>query len=248
MTVCLSAVIIIASLKKTLDSKPSSSSRLSAGRSFEQSGPASGRAEPGPGDGPGEAGRGPRVLQRSLQRSTLPQPAALRGPVEETPVQVKDVSRLTFCWFTAGKTFCFYSDVINSSPLHASPLSARCPGGQVTVTDDSGQQRCVPSPCGSTSCRNGGVCQALSPDSYRCRCQEGFRGQRCELGQVKGHRLAALSPSSILAISMCLLVFFGKRRESHLFMFQLYCPIDITNQTVRDSPTVIINLLLLINI
>lgn len=92
-----------------------------------------------------------------------------------------------------------------------SPSSPRCPGSQVTVTDDSGQQRCVPSPCGSTSCRNGGVCQALSPDSYRCRCQDGFRGQRCELGQVKGHRLAALSPSSILAISMCLLVFFGER-------------------------------------
>ncbi|KAM4601120.1 neural-cadherin [Polymixia lowei] len=86
----------------------------------------------------------------------------------------------------------------------------RCPGGQVTVTDElSGQLRCVPSPCGPASCRNGGVCQALSPDSFRCRCQEGFRGQRCELGQVKGHRLAALSPSSILAISMCLLVFFA---------------------------------------
>ncbi|GLD53269.1 neural-cadherin-like protein, partial [Lates japonicus] len=99
------------------------------------------------------------------------------------------------------------------SPLHCIDLwrkhQCRCPGGQVTVTDESGQQRCVPSPCGLSSCRNGGICQALSPDSYRCRCQEGFRGQRCELGQVKGHRLAALSPSSILAISMCLLVFFA---------------------------------------
>ncbi|XP_044062896.1 neural-cadherin [Siniperca chuatsi] len=99
------------------------------------------------------------------------------------------------------------------SPLHCIDLwrkhQCRCPGSQVTVTDDSGQQRCVPSPCGPSSCRNGGICQALSPDSYRCRCQEGFRGQRCELGQVKGHRLAALSPSSILAISMCLLVFFA---------------------------------------
>ncbi|KAM6967601.1 LOW QUALITY PROTEIN: neural-cadherin [Aplochiton taeniatus] len=86
----------------------------------------------------------------------------------------------------------------------------RCPGGQVTVTDEvSGQQRCVPSPCGPSSCRNGGGCQALSPDSYRCRCLEGFRGQRCEVGQQKAHRLAALSPSSILAISMCLLVFFA---------------------------------------
>uniref|UniRef100_A0A3B4Z992 Neural-cadherin-like n=1 Tax=Stegastes partitus TaxID=144197 RepID=A0A3B4Z992_9TELE len=109
------------------------------------------------------------------------------------------------------------SDACSSQPCR-SPLrcidlwrkhQCKCPGGQVTVTDDSGQQRCVPSPCGPSSCRNGGVCQALSPDSYRCRCQEGFRGQRCELGQVKGHRLAALSPSSILAISMCLLVFFA---------------------------------------
>ncbi|XP_029958534.1 neural-cadherin [Salarias fasciatus] len=99
------------------------------------------------------------------------------------------------------------------SPLRCIDLwrkhQCKCPGGQVTVTDDSGQQRCLPSPCGPSSCRNGGVCQALSPDNYRCRCQEGFRGQRCELGQVKGHRLAALSPSSILAISMCLLVFFA---------------------------------------
>ncbi|XP_069392731.1 neural-cadherin isoform X1 [Paralichthys olivaceus] len=99
------------------------------------------------------------------------------------------------------------------SPLHCIDLwrkhQCRCPGGQVTVTDDSGQQHCKPSPCGLHSCRNGGTCQALSADSYRCRCQEGFRGQRCELGQVKGHRLGALSPSSILAISMCLLVFFA---------------------------------------
>ncbi|KAG7272010.1 hypothetical protein CRUP_012030 [Coryphaenoides rupestris] len=86
----------------------------------------------------------------------------------------------------------------------------RCPGSQVTVTDEaSGQERCVPSPCQPSSCRNGGVCQPLSPDSFHCRCQDRFRGQHCELGQVKGHRLAALSPSSILAISMCLLVFFA---------------------------------------
>lgn len=54
------------------------------------------------------------------------------------------------------------------------------------------------------------MCQATSVDSFRCRCQDGFRGQRCELGQVRGHHLAALSPSSILAISMCLLVFLGE--------------------------------------
>ncbi|KAK2909682.1 hypothetical protein Q8A73_007397 [Channa argus] len=116
-----------------------------------------------------------------------------------------------------GVTSGCYSDACSGQPCR-SPLrcidlwrkhQCRCPSGQVMVTDDSGQQRCVPSPCGPSSCRNGGNCQALSPDSYRCRCQEGFRGQRCELGRLKGHRLAALSPSSILAISMCLLVFFA---------------------------------------
>uniref|UniRef100_A0A3Q3N5U2 Si:dkey-22o22.2 n=1 Tax=Mastacembelus armatus TaxID=205130 RepID=A0A3Q3N5U2_9TELE len=109
------------------------------------------------------------------------------------------------------------SDACSSQPCR-SPLrcvdlwrkhQCRCPGGQVTVTDESGHQRCAASPCGPSSCHNGGICLALSPDSYRCRCQDGFRGQRCELGHAKGHRVAALSPSSILAISMCLLVFFA---------------------------------------
>ncbi|XP_067093535.1 neural-cadherin [Osmerus mordax] len=100
------------------------------------------------------------------------------------------------------------------SPLYCVDLwrkhQCRCPGGQVAVTDEpSGLQRCAPSPCGPASCRNGGTCQALSVDSFQCRCAEGFRGQRCEVGQVKAQRLAALSPSSILAISMCLLVFFA---------------------------------------
>ncbi|KAM9310460.1 neural-cadherin [Pholidichthys leucotaenia] len=98
------------------------------------------------------------------------------------------------------------------SPLRCIDLwrkhQCKCPSGQVAVTEESGQQRCVPSPCESSSCRNGGICQALSPESYRCRCQEGFRGQHCELGKVRGNPLATLSPSSILAISMCLLVFF----------------------------------------
>lgn len=109
------------------------------------------------------------------------------------------------------------SSMFRSDETHSSCLSLlsppRCPGSQVTVTDDSGLQRCVPSPCAPSSCRNGGICHALSPDSYQCRCQEGFRGQRCELGQVKGQRMTALSPSSILAISMCLLVFIGKRKK-----------------------------------
>ncbi|XP_041961666.1 neural-cadherin [Alosa sapidissima] len=100
------------------------------------------------------------------------------------------------------------------SPLYCVDLwrthECKCPSGQVLVLDDSsGLQRCAPSPCRAATCRNGGTCVAQSPKSYQCRCAEGFRGQWCEVGRAKALRLAALSPSSILAISMCLLVFFA---------------------------------------
>ncbi|MBN3295370.1 CADN protein, partial [Amia calva] len=111
-----------------------------------------------------------------------------------------------------------HSDACSSKPCH-SPLycvdlwrkhECRCPAGQVTVADNvSGLQRCAPSPCGPSTCRNGGTCIAQSPKSFLCRCMEGYKGQWCEVNQVKTARTAAISPSSILAISMCLLVFFA---------------------------------------
>ncbi|XP_061097128.1 neural-cadherin [Conger conger] len=111
-----------------------------------------------------------------------------------------------------------HSDACSSrpcrNPLYCVDLwrkhECRCPAGQVMVVDEiSGLQRCAPSPCGTNTCRNGGTCIAHSPKSVQCSCAEGFRGQWCEVSQVKAIRLAALSPSSILAISMCLLVFFA---------------------------------------
>uniref|UniRef100_A0A3B4CXY3 Uncharacterized protein n=1 Tax=Pygocentrus nattereri TaxID=42514 RepID=A0A3B4CXY3_PYGNA len=111
-----------------------------------------------------------------------------------------------------------HSDACSSKPCH-SPLycvdlwrkhECRCPAGQLAVADElTGVVQCAASPCGPSTCRNGGTCLAHSTKSYQCRCPEGFRGQWCELGQAKALRLAALSPSSILAISMCLLVFFA---------------------------------------
>ncbi|XP_077071073.1 neural-cadherin [Siphateles boraxobius] len=100
------------------------------------------------------------------------------------------------------------------SPLFCTDLwrkhECRCPSNQVAVVDEvTGLLHCAPSPCGPTTCRNGGTCLAHSTKSYQCRCTEGFRGQWCEIGQIKALRLAPLSPSSILAISMCLLVFFA---------------------------------------
>lgn len=99
--------------------------------------------------------------------------------------------------------------------ISTSTLSlSRCPANQVAVVDEvTGLLHCAPSPCGPTTCRNGGSCLAHSTKSYQCRCPEGFRGQWCEIGQIKALRLAPLSPSSILAISMCLLVFFGNYRD-----------------------------------
>lgn len=111
----------------------------------------------------------------------------------------------------------------------------RCPANQVAVVDEvTGLLHCAPSPCGPTTCRNGGTCLAHSTKSYQCRCPEGFRGQWCEIGRVKSLRLAALSPSSILAISMCLLVFFGNCHGSYTFHESVV--MSLSSVWHRDEP------------
>ncbi|KFQ07158.1 Neural-cadherin, partial [Leptosomus discolor] len=84
----------------------------------------------------------------------------------------------------------------------------RCPAGKVEVTDNlTGLRHCTSSPCGHWTCRNGGTCVAQSQDKTVCQCPEGYKGRWCEISQVKAGRPVGLSSGSILAISMCLLVF-----------------------------------------
>ncbi|NWT65859.1 CADN protein, partial [Prunella himalayana] len=84
----------------------------------------------------------------------------------------------------------------------------RCPAGKVEVTDTlTGLRHCTSSPCGHWTCRNGGTCVAQSQDKTICQCPEGYKGRWCEISQVKAGRPVGLSSGSILAISMCLLVF-----------------------------------------
>ncbi|KAJ6663946.1 hypothetical protein lerEdw1_008900 [Lerista edwardsae] len=86
----------------------------------------------------------------------------------------------------------------------------RCPAGKVEVTDNlTGLKQCTSSPCGHRNCRNGGTCVAQSRDKYVCQCPEGYKGKWCETSPVKAGRPVGLSSGSILAISMCLLVFLG---------------------------------------
>ncbi|XP_043922109.1 neural-cadherin-like [Protopterus annectens] len=108
------------------------------------------------------------------------------------------------------------SDACNMKPCHSPFLcvdlwrkyECRCPAGTVAAVEElTSQKHCAPSPCGQWSCRNRGTCVALSPEKFVCHCMEGFRGQWCEMSQVKALKNAGLSSSSILAISMCLLVF-----------------------------------------
>lgn len=88
----------------------------------------------------------------------------------------------------------------------------RCPAGKVEVTDTlTGLRHCTSSPCGHWTCRNGGTCVAQSQDKTICQCPEGYKGRWCEISQVKAGRPVGLSSGSILAISMCLLVFLGRR-------------------------------------
>ncbi|CAM5089054.1 unnamed protein product [Eretmochelys imbricata] len=98
------------------------------------------------------------------------------------------------------------------SPFHCVDLwrrhECRCPTGKVEVTDNlTGFKRCTSTPCGLWNCRNGGTCVAHSQDKFVCQCPDGYKGKWCEISQVKAGKPVGLSSGSILAISMCLLVF-----------------------------------------
>ncbi|KAJ1193131.1 hypothetical protein NDU88_002436 [Pleurodeles waltl] len=98
------------------------------------------------------------------------------------------------------------------SPFRCADLwrkyECRCPLNKVEVTDaQTGVKVCTPSPCGQWSCRNGGTCVAQSPFKFVCHCADGYKGKTCEISLVKAGRPVGLNSGSILAISMCLLVF-----------------------------------------
>ncbi|XP_044280259.1 neural-cadherin-like [Varanus komodoensis] len=105
------------------------------------------------------------------------------------------------------------------SPFHCIDLwrkyECRCPAGKVEVTDNlTGLKQCTSSPCGHWNCRNGGTCVAQSRDKYVCQCPEGYKGKWCEVSPMKAGRPVGLSSGSILAISMCLLVFLDALKKS----------------------------------
>uniref|UniRef100_A0A8C9MJX2 CADN protein n=1 Tax=Serinus canaria TaxID=9135 RepID=A0A8C9MJX2_SERCA len=115
-----------------------------------------------------------------------------------------------------GVTMGCHSSACSSQPCYSPFLcvdlwrkyECRCPAGKVEVTDTlTGLRHCTSSPCGHWTCRNGGTCVAQSQDKTICQCPEGYKGRWCEISQVKAGRPVGLSSGSILAISMCLLVF-----------------------------------------
>ncbi|KAM9308429.1 neural-cadherin-like [Gastrophryne carolinensis] len=98
------------------------------------------------------------------------------------------------------------------SHLHCIDLwrqhECRCPENKVEVINNlTGQKYCHPSPCTRWSCRNGGICVPQSPYKYICQCKEDFKGRTCNIIQAKAARIIRLNSGSILAISMCLLIF-----------------------------------------
>ncbi|XP_042642142.1 neural-cadherin-like isoform X2 [Tyto alba] len=115
-----------------------------------------------------------------------------------------------------GVTMGCHSSACSSHPCYSPFLcvdlwrkyECRCPAGKVEVTDSlTGLRHCTSSPCGHWTCRNGGTCVAQSQNKTICHCPEGYKGRWCEISQVKAGRPIGLSSGSILAISMCLLVF-----------------------------------------
>ncbi|XP_018422727.1 PREDICTED: neural-cadherin-like [Nanorana parkeri] len=84
----------------------------------------------------------------------------------------------------------------------------RCPTDKVEVMDNvTGQKHCHPSPCMRWSCQNGDICVAQSQHKYICQCKNGFKGRTCDTIQARTGKIIGLSSGSILAISMCLLIF-----------------------------------------
>ncbi|CAH2285593.1 neural-cadherin-like [Pelobates cultripes] len=109
-----------------------------------------------------------------------------------------------------------YSDACRNDPCQ-SPLNCidlwrkhecRCPADKVEVTNNvTGHKSCHPSPCTRWSCRNGGTCVAQSHQKYMCQCKDGYKGRLCESIQIRAGKSVGISSGSILAISMCLLIF-----------------------------------------
>eukprot|EP00062_Callorhinchus_milii_P003975 gi/632942725/ref/XP_007886565.1/ PREDICTED: neural-cadherin-like [Callorhinchus milii] len=84
----------------------------------------------------------------------------------------------------------------------------RCPAGQTALRDShTGLEHCTVSPCGQWTCRNGGTCIAQTVVRFVCHCAEGYKGQWCEISLVTSGSPVGLSLTSLLAISMCLLLF-----------------------------------------
>ena len=42
-------------------------------------------------------------------------------------------------------------------------------------------------PCSSGPCRNGGACIEQTNGEIKCNCQDGYYGERCELGRTFIH-------------------------------------------------------------
>lgn len=120
----------------------------------------------------------------------------------------------------------------------------RCPAGKVEVTDNlTGLKQCTSSPCGHRNCRNGGTCVAQSRDKYVCQCPEGYKGKWCEISPMKAGRPMGLSSGSILAISMCLLVFLGRKSWPlmltsvlHVMLYKYRHLIDIVFRSMLGLP------------
>ncbi|XP_077127838.1 neural-cadherin-like [Ranitomeya variabilis] len=84
----------------------------------------------------------------------------------------------------------------------------RCPTDKVEVMNNvTGQKQCHPSPCTRWSCRNRGTCVVRSQNKYVCQCKNGYKGRSCESTLTRTGKAIGLSSGSILAISMCLLIF-----------------------------------------
>ncbi|XP_042196330.1 neural-cadherin [Callorhinchus milii] len=84
-------------------------------------------------------------------------------------------------------------------------FECRCPPGQKSMENTTGNRNCIYSLCADKPCHHGSTCIVQSPSRFSCHCPEGYTGRHCEISLAIYHDDIGLSFSSMFAICICFL-------------------------------------------
>ena len=103
---------------------------------------------------------------------------------------------------------------------------------------------CFLDPCGSLPpCQNGGICESIEPDQYKCLCAEGFAGTTCEdIGSEGGSSSTAIA-GAVSAVVLLLIIagaalgvvvlflWWRRKRQRHIVVQGIVITTQASNHT-----------------